>query len=145
MHGLNEALTQAATHVAASGAEALLVLPADLPLVTPDDIDALIAVLGPQPSVVLAASRDGGTNALLVRPPLALPFLYGPNSLARHMEAARQRGIGVEAVRSPGLMLDVDQPDDLTLLADTAGNTAAQQFARTSHAVRHAWCAVGNA
>ncbi len=145
MHGLNEALTQAAMHVAARGAEALLVLPADLPLVTPRDVDALVAVLGTEPSVVFAASRDGGTNALLVRPPLALPFLYGANSLARHMEAAQQRGVRVEIVQSPGLTLDVDQPDDLTLLAETAGNTAAQQFARTAHAARHAWCAVGNA
>ena len=145
MNGLNEALTQAATHVAARGAGALLVLPADVPLVSPNNINELVAMLGHAPSAVLAASRDGGTNALLVRPPLALPFLYGANSLARHMAAARLCGMGIKIVRSPGLMLDVDQPDDLTLLAEAAGNTAAQQFVRTSHGVRHAWCAIGNA
>jgi 2-phospho-L-lactate guanylyltransferase len=146
MPGLNEALTQAATHVAARGAAALLVLPADLPLVTPSDIDALSGALENEPGAVLAASRDGGTNALLVRPPLVLPFLYGVGSLMKHMEAARQRGLGVEVVRSPGLALDVDQPDDLTLLAKSPGNTAAQQFVRGLYALREkSWCVIGDA
>lgn len=146
MPGLNEALTQAATHVAARGAAALLVLPADLPLVTPSDIDALSGALEHEPGAVLAASRDGGTNALLVRPPLVLPFLYGVGSLMKHMEAARQRGLGVEVVRSPGLALDVDQPDDLTLLAKSPGNTAAQQFVRGLDALREkSWCVIGDA
>src|SRR2546428_9591838 len=41
--------------------------------------------------VVLAPSRDRtGTNAILVRPPLALPYLFGPNSLQQYLQAARQ-------------------------------------------------------
>jgi 2-phospho-L-lactate/phosphoenolpyruvate guanylyltransferase len=63
--------------------------------------------------MVIAPSRDGGTNALLAWPPLVLPFLFGVGSQARHMAAARERGLGVYEFRAPGMELDVDRPDDL--------------------------------
>ena len=127
---LNAALTQAARHYAKAGAAATLVLHADVPLVTPDEIEQLIAAGQAPPTVVLAPSRDGGTNALLSCPPLALPFQFGADSLARHSAAARVHGVRLEQLRSPGLELDIDRPDDLWLLAETAGESAAQQLVR---------------
>lgn len=128
---LNGALAQAANYYADAGAKALLVLHADLPLVTPAEIDRLATALDDAPGVVLAASRDGGTNALLARPPLALPFLFGHGSLARHIDAARARGLALHVVRSPGLELDIDRPADLRLLAASAGEISAQRLARS--------------
>jgi 2-phospho-L-lactate guanylyltransferase len=127
---LNAALGQAARHYAAAGAATTLVLHADMPLVTPDEIDQLIAARQAPPSVVLAPSRDGGTNALLSCPPLALPLQFGADSLARHVAAARVHGVRLRQLRRPGLELDIDRPDDLWLLAETAGETAAQQLVR---------------
>jgi len=129
-HDLNAALTQAIRHYAAAGAAATLVLHADVPLVTPDEIEQLIAVGQAPPSAVLAPSRDGGTNALLTCPPLALPFHFGADSLARHTAAARRHGVRLRQFRRPGLELDIDRPDDLWLLAETAGDSAAQQLVR---------------
>ena len=64
--------------------------------------------------VVLAPSRDGtGTNALLVRPPLALPYLFGPNSLHSYHQAAEQWQLSSTIVNSIGLALDIDTIDDL--------------------------------
>jgi len=126
---LNAALTQAIRHYA-PGAAATLVLHADVPLVTPDDIEQLIAAGQAPPSAVLAPSRDGGTNALLSCPPLALPFQFGADSLARHSAAARMRGVRLRQLRRPGLELDIDRPDDLWLLAEMTGESAAQQLAR---------------
>lgn len=124
---LNGALTQAAAHATHQGAAALLVLPADVPFVTPRDIDALIAALDRGPGAVLAPSPDGGTNGLLVRPPLALPFLFGTDSLAHHRSAAQAHNVPVKIVHLPGLERDIDQPDDLMLLANaTPGSATAQ-------------------
>ncbi|KPV49685.1 hypothetical protein SE17_31230, partial [Kouleothrix aurantiaca] len=60
----------------------------------------------------------GGTNALLVRPPLALPFRLGPGSLAQHERAAQERGIPFVVADIAGVNLDVDQADDLLLPAE---------------------------
>jgi 2-phospho-L-lactate guanylyltransferase len=126
---LNAALAQAATHYAGSGAAATLVLPADIPLIQAREIDDLISAAAPR-GVVIAPSRDGGTNALLIGPALALPFLFGAGSLARHLEAARARELATRVFRSPGLEIDVDRPDDLLLLAEADGETETQRLAR---------------
>jgi 2-phospho-L-lactate/phosphoenolpyruvate guanylyltransferase len=139
--GLNEALEQAAGRVAALGARALLVVPSDLPLLTAHDVTQLAEALGQAPAAVLAPSRDGGTNALLVAPPGALRFAFGPGSLARHMAEARRRGLAVRLVRTPGLELDVDQPEDLLYLRLSEGTTAAQHLLRTLDLAARAACA----
>ena len=127
---LNAALAQAATHYAARGATAILALPADVPLVQTREIDDLIAVRASARGMTIAPSRDGGTNALLAWPPLALPFLFGTGSLARHLAAARERGLATIEFQRPGLDLDVDRPDDLLLLAEADGDTEAQRLVR---------------
>jgi 2-phospho-L-lactate guanylyltransferase len=106
------------------------VVHADVPLVTPGEIEQFIGASQAPPSAVLAPSRDGGTNALLSCPPLALPFHFGADSLARHSAAARMHSVRLRQLRCPGLELDIDRPDDLWLLAEAAGESAAQQLVR---------------
>ena len=137
---LNAALAQAAGHYAARGAQAALVLHADVPLVTGAEIDAFAAALGGGRGVVLAGARDGGTNALLARPPLALPFLFGAGSLSRHLAAARELGLPARLFRGRGLALDVDRPDDLLLLAELEGQTATQRLARELSVAERVMC-----
>lgn len=127
---LNSALAQAAGRYAAEGARATLALPADVPLVAPEEIERLIAARFGPAGAVSAPSRDGGTNALLVWPPLALPFSFGPHSMAAHQAAARERGLALRTFHADGLDLDIDQPDDLLRLADAPGATASQRLAR---------------
>jgi 2-phospho-L-lactate guanylyltransferase len=129
-HDLNAALTQAATHYAAHGAAAVLALPADIPLVQSREIDEMIATQTTTRGMAIAASRDGGTNALLTWPPLALPFLFGLGSRARHLAAAHERGLTVREFRATGMELDVDRPDDLLLLAETDGESETQRWVR---------------
>ena len=99
------------------GANALAVLPADVPLVTVDTLHEALRTLG---AVVLARSADGsGTSLLLRRPPRAIPARFGPDSFRRHLELAAERGLPVSVVERRELSFDVDRPDDiLTLLAD---------------------------
>lgn len=113
MPGHNVALHVAALREQEAGSAALLTISADLPLLHPSDIRMMILQSARYP-VVLASSRDGtGTNAILVRPPLAIPYLFGPNSLQRYQKAARQQQLGSTVYNSIGLALDIDTIDDL--------------------------------
>lgn len=113
---LNAAVTAGAQAVAGQGAEAVLVLPADLPLVAVEDVQVL-ATLGADAQVVVAPDRRRtGTNALLVRPPGLLRFAFGENSFQRHRALARRAGARLSVCRRPFLAFDVDLPEDLLLL-----------------------------
>ena len=124
--GLNEGLEEARLAVAAS-ATAVVVLPVDLPGVSASAIDALAEAADvarrdapDNPIVVLVADRHGrGTNALLVAPPLAIPFRFGEGSRLAHAAAAR--AAGASYVEVDGILsFDLDTPEDL-LEADRRG------------------------
>lgn len=111
---LNSALTRATEVVRVWGAEAILILPADLPFIQADDIRGLIREGMDNPSVVIAPDTLGeGTNALLVRPPGVIKYHYGPDSYQRHIAAATEAGLEAKTYSSPTLLLDVDIPHDL--------------------------------
>src|ERR1041385_4311397 len=66
---LNTALRRATVIAQVYATGGVLVLPADLPLVSRDDILTLIGRAGEPPVVVIAPDRHGsGTNALLISP-----------------------------------------------------------------------------
>jgi len=106
--GHNPALTAAATRELAEGTTALLTISADLPLLQVNDIHSMIEQ-SKHSAVVLAPSQDHtGTNALLVRPPLALPYTFGPASLQRYLSESRIRQLSSSLYSSIGLGLDID-------------------------------------
>jgi len=117
--GLNRGLNEAREEAIAGGAVAILVLPIDLPLVSPG---ALADVLAPlhdprRPLVVIVPDRHGrGTNALLVAPPDAIEFGFGGDSRAAHADCAREVGARLVELRDGPLALDLDTPADLLLV-----------------------------
>jgi 2-phospho-L-lactate/phosphoenolpyruvate guanylyltransferase len=119
---LNGALEQARQRALNLGADAILILPADLPLLTTEDITQLYQLGAIQPGMVIAPSHDGGTNALLLHPPNTLPFAFGPHSFARHCALAEQFGVSCRIFDSPSLSFDVDWPEDLIHLSRPIGN-----------------------
>lgn len=113
---LNVALARATALAKGQGASAVLILPADLPLVEPGDLRQLIELSGEPPVVVLAPDRHGtGTNALLVAPPGLIEYDFGPDSYAHHYTRGESAGARVEVCESLALGLDLDAPDDLEL------------------------------
>ncbi len=110
---LNNALNQARTVAVERGADAILILPADLPLLTVHDIGEMIHLGNLHDRcIVLAGSRDGGTNALLLRPAYAIDFAYGPQSRQRHIERAKAADLTIHEIRSTALALDLDSAED---------------------------------
>ncbi|MGA8658127.1 MAG: hypothetical protein WB586_18445 [Chthoniobacterales bacterium] len=55
---------------------------------------------------------------LAISPLGAIPYLYGPDSFARHCEAAQQAGLNVQILRRQALAFDVDTPDDFEQMKD---------------------------
>jgi 2-phospho-L-lactate guanylyltransferase len=99
--------------------EAVLVLPADLPLIQAGDVRALIEAVQDPPIVVIAPDRRRrGTNALLVAPPGTIKYEFGPDSFERHIRSAETAGARVEIIELPTLGLDLDAPEDLEIYQD---------------------------
>lgn len=114
---LNLALRHATSVLQMYHVGVMMILPADLPLLEGDDVRALLAAVGPPPSVVVAPDRHGeGTNALVVAPPGLIPYRYGPGSFARHLAAARAAGVEPRIIKRQGLAWDLDWPEDLDAL-----------------------------
>lgn len=123
--GLNEGLRAASRWAVADGATALLIIAGDLPAISSEAIEAVIAgaadALEPdRPLVALVADRHGrGTNVLLVSPPDTIRFAFGSGSRAAHLAAAEAAGATSVELDGP-LSLDLDLPDDL-ILAEALG------------------------
>ena len=118
--GLNPALEEGRTRALGAGASTLLVLPADLPLLDAEDVRAVLEGGAEGPCVVVAPDgARSGTNALLVRPPETLPFLFGPESFEAHLRTARERGLDVRVCERPHLAFDLDTAGDLARLRET--------------------------
>ncbi len=114
---LNRALVRATLLARGYNVSAVLVLPADLPLLTREDIEALLALAVEPPVVVIAPDRRrSGTNALLSAPPGLIEYDFGPDSFGRHLAHAREAGARVQLCELPSLGLDLDVPEDLELL-----------------------------
>ena len=122
---LGQAIRQVELLAREREADALAILPGDLPTLTPEALGRALHTLGP---VVLAPSSDGaGTSLLLRRPPRAIPARFGPDSLARHRALAADRGLPVATVEEASLSFDVDLPGDILRLlrTDDAGRARA--------------------
>jgi 2-phospho-L-lactate guanylyltransferase len=114
---LNTALQRATVVAQVYSTGAVLILPADLPLITAKDLRTLIERAGEPPAVVIAPDRHGtGTNALLISPSGLIEYDFGENSFQRHCQRAKEAGARLEIVNLPSLGLDLDLPEDLELV-----------------------------
>ena len=121
--GLIEAVTAAGKALAARGAEAMLFLPGDTPLATPEELEVVLAGLGagPGPEFLIVPAADlGGSNCVVCSPPDCMTFGFGEDSFRRHLRLARQLGMTPQVVNLPGIGHDVDTPADLLALIDLA-------------------------
>ena len=115
--GLNAGLREARDEVMAGGGSALLILPIDLPHITPEALGAIVDVMAdtPPPLVAIVADRHGrGTNALLLAPPDVIDLSFGGDSHGAHAAAAAAAGARLIELGGP-LSEDIDTPEDLLL------------------------------
>ena len=119
---LNTALTRATVVAQVHATRGVLVLPADLPLLTRDDVLALVDRAVKPPVVVIAPDRHGkGTNALLMVPAGTIEYDFGEGSFQRHCDRTIKAGARLEVVEIPSLGLDLDLPEDLEMVRKIEG------------------------
>ena len=113
---LNTALVQAHTMVREFGCHEIVVLPADLPLITSAEIDELVRA-GHAGGFAMATDAAGiGTNALCLMSTQPFRFQFGPDSRRLHLKEAQRLGSNPQVVHLAGLEFDVDSSADLGLL-----------------------------
>ena len=115
--GLNDGLREARDEAVAAGAHAILIVPMDLPAITPATILPLLEASAgaTDPVVAIVADRHGrGTNALLLAPPDVIEPQFGGDSYVAHTTAAIAAGARLIELVGP-LAVDIDTPDDLLL------------------------------
>lgn len=111
--GLNAAVDTAADWAEQRGYGSLCILPADLAAPDPDDVLKLLDRADRGGQAVICPSTDLGTNALLVSPPKAMNFCFGPRSANRHLEAAEAAGLAPVLMPLESLKYDIDTSDNL--------------------------------
>jgi len=126
--GLNKGLRMAISKSQRRGASAALVVHADLPFLTSQEVDRFLAMSGGY-SIALAPSKDGtGTNALLLKPPDVIRPAFGRDSFNRHLRLAEQKKLRCRVVKLRGISFDVDVPRDLQELTRHPTQNATFRF-----------------
>lgn len=118
--GLNAAVEAAAAELAPGAEDGALVVLGDVAGVRPQEVETLLDE-APERGVVLAASHDGGTAALLRVPRDVVPAAFGPDSAKAHRELALRAGVELREVALPSLAIDLDEPVDLDAFLRGAG------------------------
>jgi 2-phospho-L-lactate guanylyltransferase len=114
-----------------TGATTALLVPIDVPTALPEDFERLAAAA--RPGVIIVPSADGtGTNALARTPPDVIESRFGPGSFQAHLEQARARGVPAGVLRIPGLMFDIDTPEDVNELLARAPECHAARFLQSA-------------
>lgn len=121
------AAVSAAARMLAKQRAAMLTLPGDVPLVTPDDIERIAATRRGTLNFTIVPARDErGSNAILCSPADAVPLRFGENSFFPHLSAARAYLIEPMVLRLVRLGLDIDGPEDLAAFLKVASRTRAR-------------------
>jgi len=119
-HSESASVDWASRELEARGYDLVLRLPADIPMVTAEDIDLLLDMSPGQPGALMVPSRDGtGTNSIMRTPPTLFPSHFGPDSLRLHSEEAHMMGVSPLIVVNEHIGLDIDEPGDLVMLVES--------------------------
>ena len=133
-HGHTGAVAAAVRLLAAERRAGMLTLPGDIPLVTPREIERLLATHEAAPSFTIVPSHDErGSNAVACSPPDAVPLRFGENSFYPHLQAAEACGIRPNVVHLPGIALDIDNPEDVVSFMRIDAPTRAQAVLAKEH------------
>lgn len=118
---LNNALRRASLFSKTFSTEGVLIVPADLPLLTPQDVESFLKQRTEPPMIVISPDlRRKGTNMLLIDPADLITFSYGQDSFEKHRDLAKSKGAKVITYENERIALDLDVPEDYELLSSKA-------------------------
>jgi 2-phospho-L-lactate/phosphoenolpyruvate guanylyltransferase len=129
--GESNAIAHATEQCVGLGEDNTMVIPGDIPLVQPEDIEQVLATAPAQGSVLVPGWDGRGTNAVWRRPANLFPLRFGNDSFQPHLRAAQATGMPWVVLRLPRIGLDVDNPGDLAELLAAKGDTRSQRLLRS--------------
>jgi 2-phospho-L-lactate guanylyltransferase len=112
------------------GVDYTLVIPADIPLIQPGELDEIMKGAPAEGSVLVPAADGRGTNAAFRRPANLFPLRFGNDSFKPHHAAGQATGKPCIVLHLPGVAVDVDNPPELQRLMTLPGETRAQSLIR---------------
>ncbi|HEV2137252.1 MAG TPA: 2-phospho-L-lactate guanylyltransferase [Nitrososphaerales archaeon] len=111
--------------------EDLMVIPSDLPFLVSSDLRRLRSLKSSGLKVVMSPSMGfDGTNALLFSRKTPIPLSYDNNSFWTHLESAGSASLSVGIYSGPGVMFDVDTPEDFIALGRSKVKRRSVSFAK---------------
>jgi len=114
---INRALRKATLAAKAIRFSEILVVPADLPLLTEEDVLLVIEESGDPPEIVIVPDRKmNGTNMLLINPIGAIKYDFGEWSFRKHIAQAERKNINIKICDRKNLSFDLDLPEDWEIL-----------------------------
>jgi 2-phospho-L-lactate guanylyltransferase len=113
--GVNAAVALADTYISECIVDASIVIPQDLPLLLPEDIEYICAEAQNHERclVICPSIRFDGSNALLRRPPLLLKTSYEHDSYNIHIKKAKALNATVKVIPIKRIMIDIDTIEDI--------------------------------
>jgi len=125
---LNGALTQA-VEWCSQHASQVLIVPSDVPLIHPDQVQEMVELSVKWP-LVIAPAKGGGTNALLC-PTRDIQMKFGDWSFFEHLKEAENAGMPWYIYDSFYLSLDVNTAEDLGEIMIHGFGTQTRKFLKS--------------
>jgi len=114
---INKALRKGTLAAKAYKASKVLIIPADLPLLSVKAIREMISLSKGAPEIIIAPDKKkDGTNALFINPIGVLDYDFGEWSFKKHIEQAERKKIRVEVFINDDISFDLDYPEDYEYL-----------------------------
>ena len=131
--GVNAAVALADTHISEYAVDASIVIPQDLPLLLPEDIECICtaAEKNERCLVICPSLRFDGSNALLRRPPLLLKTNYDNDSYNIHIKNAKASNASVMIIQIKRIMLDIDTIEDIIKLTEFSSTNKVVTFLKS--------------
>src|SRR5215216_5265943 len=127
--GINAAVAIAIRYLAGVPNSGMIVVPADIPHLSPGAIeDAAAGISAPRAVVLVPATDDGGTNLLACAPAGAIVPGFGRDSFRRHCRAAHRAGIVPTILTRRDVGRDIDRPEDIAAFLSIGSATRTQAF-----------------
>ena len=132
--GVNAAVAFADDYCSEARATATIVIPQDLPLLLPEDIDRMceFATEYEKCLVICPSLRFDGSNALLRKPSMLLRTHYDNNSYQTHLKVARELGVNIKVVLSQRIMIDLDTVEDVQNLIKESSTHKAVKYLKST-------------
>lgn len=136
VNGMNHGI-RAVKELLGTRVKQMVILPADIPLISAQEVDALIRRSAYFSVTIIPCRRMTGTNGLILSPPHVMDTAFGQNSMKKHCMMACDLGLDYTVSQVPSLSNDIDTIEDLRFINQIGYGTLTRQYITQSHIIQN--------